>query len=120
MTYLSAPGIIKGPNQIDLVDKAAARVWEINPYDLYKRRRDAEIVRPRQAVYYYKNKILKIKQKILQQRTGFDHATINHSCKVIANELKTSKEFRSKYEQFIGEIDKMEGSKAKTFNNEKF
>lgn len=104
MNYISAPGIITARRKIDNVDKAAARAWGINPYKLYDRTRKNEIVEPRQVAFYYKNKVLKIKPRVLQELSGFDHATVNHSCKVVQNMRDTCKIYRAKYEQFLKEI----------------
>jgi len=101
MNYFTIPGIDGANIKLDKIDFTVIEVWNIKPSELYKRTRQREVVEPRQVAFYYKKRVLGHKPMNMQRATGFDHATINHSCKEIENQLQTSKDFRKKYNDFL-------------------
>lgn len=105
INYIIIPGLEGKTPHLDKIDIAAAEVWKINPLNLYDRTREREILEPRQVATYYKRKVLKYKPKKIEKLTGFDHATINHSCKVIGNMLQTSKNFKELYNEFLQKLN---------------
>ena len=106
MTYLTAPGILQPRIELDSIDRAAAKVWGLDPPELiYKKTRARYIVEPRQAAQYYKVEVLNIAPMQLEKKTDWDHSTINHSCKTVNGLLKTTKKFKTKYNEFLNEIE---------------
>ena len=68
---------------------------------IQRKKRDIEILQPRQIAHYLAKEYTKSSLKVIGQYFGKkDHATVMHSCKVISDLIDTDKEIRT----FIFEI----------------
>lgn len=95
----SAPGI-KTPTEI--INMAAASVFNLPVEELYKRSRERKYTEPRMFVFYYRYKKLKHSPNQIAAETnaGFRHSTIIANSKATGRLLEVDKYFRRKYEKF--------------------
>ncbi|MGV8135906.1 MAG: helix-turn-helix domain-containing protein [Mangrovibacterium sp.] len=98
------PGLKQKVNREERIDEAVCKAWGIPLEDLYKRTRRREIVEPRQVVMQYRRMILKESPAVIARHTGFDHASVNSSCKTVSNLLDTDRLFRAKYSEFLNNL----------------
>jgi chromosomal replication initiator protein len=98
------PGLKQKVSRETKIDEAACKAWGIPMEDLYKRTRKREIVETRQVVMQYRRMILNESPAVIARHTGFDHASVNSSCKTVSNLLETNKAFRARYNEFLNNL----------------
>lgn len=91
------PGLRLTPNEITQV---AARVWQINPADLYANTNAPAIVEPRHVVFYHRVKVLGVPVSKIEQETGFSFTTIWRGCNKVAKKLTTDNLLKTRYDLF--------------------
>ena len=82
------------------ITEVAARVWQINPADLFANTNAPAIVEPRHVVFYHLVKVVGVPISEITHETGFSFTTIWRGCNNVAKKLHTDPVLKMSYDLF--------------------
>ncbi|WP_159523749.1 helix-turn-helix domain-containing protein [Sunxiuqinia indica] len=102
MNAYEIPGVVITTS---MVEAAACAAWNINREDLYMRTRRHKIVEPRQAVFWFRHKVMKEQPGVVVEGTSFDRTTLLHACKTVNRYQETNdRKFMPKFNHFLSKL----------------
>lgn len=98
------PRIIPGLKDVDDV---VSEIWEIDKARLFTRTRKREVVEARMVAMVYRYRTLRLTLQKSAEPYHLDHATVDHALKTVDNLLQTNRGFRTRYDLFTKQIQKI-------------
>lgn len=97
----------------DQITQAAARVWQVNPDEIFSKCRKRYIIEPRQIVLFHMVKVLDISAEKIADDTSFSKQAVYSAVAVMnAERIKANRVLSARYNLFLIVLQKLEnGSK---------
>lgn len=90
---------------LEYIERVVCDYFGITPEEIEVKKRDRNIVLPRQLCHHFSKEMTKKSLSEIGWRFGRkDHATVLHSTKTINNLRETNKSFRAKYEELVSKF----------------
>lgn len=87
---------------LNSIEKVVCKYFGITPKEMREKKRDRNIVLPRQLCHHFSKEMTGTSLAEIGRRFGAkDHATVLHSNKTINNLKETDKVFRAQYEEIL-------------------
>lgn len=93
-----APGLLI---DLNFVEQAVARSYDVTMQELHSGTRKREIVEPRQIVMFFGYRMLKMRLSKVGAHFVKDHATVSHAERKVKELYQTSKPYRNRMNEFL-------------------